>query len=324
MSGCVFFYVNCWVMLKLTFQAMMKCDKWVTAAPLNSSVLNQRWMLFYLIPVIAAKGFKLQCLPRQIWSPHIGFIGCQIFMESNPDADSSVIPSPRRCHFLKYFSAWFDRFTHRLDLKTILVWSHFVCICKTLTHKQIRGWLKGKTDESTEERDKTGCRRALTVWSTTNVITTHTLHTHTQAQTSKCWAEYPQGSIYVHVRHIHDLFLPRVDTLSAWSASNVPLGILYMRGHTLDGDDVILYTKAQNCVAPDCEHARNIYSAEVVGVRVHLKGSAVILDVTFSWLAEYWRVFASEWEIRKHIRKESIMLSDSQGLLILVTPMTRP
>lgn len=23
----MFFYVNCWVMLKLTFQAMMKCDK---------------------------------------------------------------------------------------------------------------------------------------------------------------------------------------------------------------------------------------------------------------------------------------------------------
>lgn len=78
---------------------------------------------------------------------------------------------------------------------------------------------------------------------------------------------------------MHDLFLPRVDTLPAWSASNVPLGMLYMQGHTLARDDVI-HTWRPTTAWP-CLHG--IFTARALaGVHAQLKGGDSVPDVTFS------------------------------------------
>lgn len=40
------------------------------------------------------------------------------------------------------------------------------------------------------------------------------------------------GTDTAHTWHTHDLFLPNAGTLAARSASNAPLGMPYMQGHT--------------------------------------------------------------------------------------------
>lgn len=98
---------------------------------------------------------------------------------------------------------------------------------------------------------------------------------------------YRRGQIYMcvcvrgFVRHTHDWFLPNVDTSSAWSASNVPLGCCTCRVTPRTGM-MSYFTWMQSCVAHGCEraHVECLHS-----VHWHLKGVAMLFQM---WLLPDW------------------------------------